>query len=104
MVAFAPGSTCTAWSSFGRCASAWWPTCPSWPSRPVFGYHGCGEREAGDAQPCPQVGGVLIIAFEFVVAGIVPVPMLMRERRFDLSRIRPGPGGAVPLGMAFALG
>lgn len=51
-----------------------------------------------------QVGGVLIIAFGLVVAGVVRVPMLMRERRFDLSRIRPGPGGAVPLGMAFAIG
>lgn len=51
-----------------------------------------------------QVGGVLIIAFGLVVAGVVRVPMLMRERRLDLSRIRPGPGGAVPLGMAFAIG
>ncbi len=51
-----------------------------------------------------QVGGVLIIAFGLVVAGVVRVPMLMRERRFDLSRIRPGPGGAMPLGMAFAIG
>lgn len=51
-----------------------------------------------------QAGGVLIIAFGLVVAGVVRVPMLMREHRLDLTRVRPGPGGAVPLGMAFAIG
>lgn len=51
-----------------------------------------------------QVGGALIIFFGLVVAGVLHVPGLMRERRFDLSRVRPGPAGAVPLGMAFAIG
>lgn len=51
-----------------------------------------------------QVGGLLIIGFGLVVAGVVRVPFLMRERRLDLTRIRPGPGGALPLGMAFAIG
>lgn len=51
-----------------------------------------------------QIGGALIIAFGLVLAGVVRVPMLMRERRLDLSRIRPGPAGAMPLGMAFAIG
>lgn len=51
-----------------------------------------------------QVGGVLIILFGLVLAGVVRIPLLMRERRLDLSRIRPGPAGAFPLGMAFAIG
>ncbi len=36
--------------------------------------------------------------------GVLRVPILYRERRFDLARIRPGPVGALPLGMAFAIG
>ena len=51
-----------------------------------------------------QVGGVVIIVMGLVLAGVVRVPVLMREYRFDLSRVRPGPAGAVPLGMAFAIG
>jgi cytochrome c-type biogenesis protein len=51
-----------------------------------------------------QVGGATIILFGLVVAGAVRLPVLMRERRLDLSRIRPGPAGALPLGMAFAIG
>ena len=51
-----------------------------------------------------QVGGVVIIVMWLVLAGVVRVPVLMREYRFDLSRVRPGPAGALPLGMAFAVG
>ncbi|WP_341252952.1 cytochrome c biogenesis CcdA family protein [Euzebya pacifica] len=51
-----------------------------------------------------RVGGVIIIVMGLVLAGVVRVPLLMREYRFDLSRVRPGPAGAVPLGMAFAIG
>lgn len=51
-----------------------------------------------------RVGGGVIIAMGLVLTGIVPVPALMREYRMDLSRIRPGPAGALPLGMAFAIG
>jgi cytochrome c-type biogenesis protein len=36
--------------------------------------------------------------------GIVRIPFLYRELRFDMRRIRAGPAGAVPLGMTFALG
>lgn len=39
-----------------------------------------------------------------LLAGAVRIPMLMREHRLDLSRLRPGPAGALPLGMAFAIG
>jgi cytochrome c-type biogenesis protein len=51
-----------------------------------------------------RLGGVVIIAMGLLLAGVIRVPVLMREVRFDLSKIRPGPAGAVPLGMAFAIG
>jgi cytochrome c-type biogenesis protein len=51
-----------------------------------------------------RVGGVVIIVMGLVVTGILRIPALMREYRMDLSRIRPGPAGAFPLGMAFAIG
>ncbi|MHB8246334.1 MAG: cytochrome c biogenesis CcdA family protein [Acidimicrobiales bacterium] len=51
-----------------------------------------------------RVAGVLIIVFGIVMTGIVRVPFLYRERRFDLARIPGGPRGAFPLGMAFAFG
>jgi cytochrome c-type biogenesis protein len=51
-----------------------------------------------------RVGGVVIILMGLVVTGILRIPALMREYRMDLSRIRPGPAGAFPLGMAFAIG
>lgn len=51
-----------------------------------------------------KVAGVFVIVMGLVSIGVLRIPLLNRERRFDLGRIRPGPGGAVPLGMAFALG
>ncbi|MGH2680677.1 MAG: cytochrome c biogenesis protein CcdA [Actinomycetota bacterium] len=39
-----------------------------------------------------------------VALGLLRIPFLYREARIDLRRIRAGPLGAVPLGMAFALG
>jgi len=36
--------------------------------------------------------------------GLARVPLLAREARVDLRRIRPGLGGAAPLGAAFAIG
>ena len=51
-----------------------------------------------------RVGGVVVILMGLVLAGVVRIPLLMREYRFDLSRVRPGPAGALPLGMAFAIG
>jgi cytochrome c-type biogenesis protein len=51
-----------------------------------------------------RAGGIVIILMGLVLAGVVRVPLLMREYRFDLSRIRPGPAGALLLGMAFAIG
>ncbi len=51
-----------------------------------------------------KIGGVLVIFMGLVTMGLLRAPFLMRERRFDLRRVAPGPTGAFPLGMAFAIG
>ena len=51
-----------------------------------------------------DVAGAFIIVLGFAMAGLLRVPFLARERRFDLSRVPKGPKGAFPLGMAFAFG
>ncbi len=51
-----------------------------------------------------RIAGVFVIVMGLATTGLLRVPFLYRERRFDLSRIRPGPAGALPLGMAFAIG
>ncbi|MGH2579444.1 MAG: cytochrome c biogenesis CcdA family protein [Actinomycetota bacterium] len=48
--------------------------------------------------------GAFVILMGLVTMGLVRIPVLYRERRVDLRRIRSGPLGAVPLGMAFAVG
>lgn len=50
------------------------------------------------------VAGALIVAMGLVLLGVVRMPWLRRERRADLGSMARGPGGAVPLGVAFALG
>lgn len=50
------------------------------------------------------VSGVVIAAMGFVLIGILRMPWMQRERRVDMSRMARGPGGAFPLGVAFALG
>lgn len=51
-----------------------------------------------------RISGVLIIAMGLSALGLFRLPWLQRERRLDLARIPKGPRGALPLGMAFALG
>lgn len=51
-----------------------------------------------------QVAGVLIIVLGLAMTGVLRVPWLARERRFDLGRLARGPRGAFPLGMAFGFG
>ena len=51
-----------------------------------------------------RIAGVFIIMMGLVTAGVLRIPFLRRELRMDLRRVRPGPSGAVPLGMAFAIG
>ena len=50
------------------------------------------------------VGGAFVVLMGLATAGLVRVPFLQRELRSDLGRWRPGPGGALPLGAAFAFG
>ena len=51
-----------------------------------------------------RISGVFIIGLGLAMLGVVRIPMLYRERRFDLGRVRRGPAGAFPMGMAFAFG
>lgn len=51
-----------------------------------------------------RAAGVLVLAMGLVTAGVIRLPALAREIRIDPRRIGPGPVGAAPLGMAFALG
>ena len=48
--------------------------------------------------------GVVIIALGLATMGLLRVPVLMREKRLDLSRVPRGPAFAFPMGMAFAAG
>lgn len=51
-----------------------------------------------------RVAGVMIIVIGLASTDLLHIPVLRRERRFDLARMPSGPRGAVPLGMAFAFG
>jgi cytochrome c-type biogenesis protein len=51
-----------------------------------------------------RASGVVIIFLGLAMAGVLRVPWLHRERRFDLGRLPRGPRGAPFMGMAFAFG
>ncbi|MGH7777282.1 MAG: cytochrome c biogenesis CcdA family protein [Candidatus Dormibacterales bacterium] len=51
-----------------------------------------------------RVAGAVIIVLGLVLVGLVKVPWLEREGRPLLERVRPGPKGALFLGVAFAFG
>jgi cytochrome c-type biogenesis protein len=51
-----------------------------------------------------RVGGAFVVVLGLATIGILGIPVLYREVRMNLRRIRPGPGWAAPLGMAFAIG
>lgn len=51
-----------------------------------------------------QVSGVFVVAMGASMLIGANVPFLSRGARIDLSRMRRGPAGAFPLGMAFAFG
>ncbi|HEX2063734.1 MAG TPA: cytochrome c biogenesis protein CcdA [Acidimicrobiales bacterium] len=51
-----------------------------------------------------RMAGGVIIVMGLAMMGLLRIPFLYRERRFDMSRIPQGPGGAFALGMAFAFG
>lgn len=51
-----------------------------------------------------RLSGVFVIFMGLAMLGVLRLPFLQMERRFDLNKIKRGPGGAIPLGMAFACG
>ena len=55
-------------------------------------------------QSLTRAAGLFVVLMGLVTIGAIRIPALSREVRLDLRRIRPGPLGAVPLGMAFAVG
>lgn len=58
-----------------------------------------------DARPLAIVCGILIFIFGLYLAGVISIPVLSRERRVDLSRIRVrSTVGALLLGIGFSFG
>ena len=51
-----------------------------------------------------RIAGATIIVMGIFLLGLLPIPLLMREGRPLLERVRPGPSGALFLGIAFAFG
>lgn len=51
-----------------------------------------------------RISGVFIIVLGLAMLGVLRIPLLYREGRFDLGRVPRGPSGAFPMGMAFAFG
>ncbi len=51
-----------------------------------------------------KLAGLFVILLGLATLGVLRLPFLYRERHLDLRRIRSGPAGALPLGMAFAFG
>lgn len=51
-----------------------------------------------------RLAGILIVVMGLAMMGLLRIPFLYRERRFDLSRAPAGPRGAFFMGMAFAFG
>lgn len=68
------------------------------------GFSVFGDQLIARRQFLVRIAGVFIIGIGLVTAGVLRIPFLYRELRMDLRRVRPGPGEAVPLGMAFAIG
>jgi cytochrome c-type biogenesis protein len=75
----------------------------------VFTLLGAGASFVGEfllahRQSLIRVAGLFVVLMGLVTMGAIRIPWLKREVRIDLRRVRPGPLGAVPLGMAFAVG
>lgn len=51
-----------------------------------------------------RIMGLGIIVLGLSMTGLLRLPFLQRERRFDMSRLPRGPGGAFGVGVAFAAG
>lgn len=59
---------------------------------------------ASNARLVDAVAGTIVAVMGLVLLGVLRVPWLQRELRLPLHRVARGPGGAIPLGVAFALG
>jgi len=51
-----------------------------------------------------RVAGVGMVILGLANLGVLRIPALYRERRFDMARLPRGPRAAFPVGMAFAFG
>jgi cytochrome c-type biogenesis protein len=51
-----------------------------------------------------RIAGIFVILMGLATVGVLRIPFLMREARPGLTRVRPGPAGALPMGIAFAVG
>ena len=51
-----------------------------------------------------RLAGIVIVLLGLFLLGLVPLPGLLRERRPLLEHVRPGPEGALLLGIAYAFG
>jgi cytochrome c-type biogenesis protein len=51
-----------------------------------------------------KVAGVFVVGMGLAMLGILRLPFIYREKRLEITRVRSGPLGAFPLGMAFAFG
>ncbi len=51
-----------------------------------------------------RIGGVIIILFGVLLLGIIPIPALSRERRYQFQKKPVGYAGTVAVGMAFGAG
>lgn len=51
-----------------------------------------------------KAAGALVVVMGLATLGVLRVPFLQREVRPGLRKARPGPAGAFPLGVAFAIG
>ncbi len=60
-----------------------------------------GDVVLGNRQLLSRIGGVVVILLGLAVLGIIKVPGLYRERRFQIGRPPLGLIGAFPVGMAF---
>lgn len=59
---------------------------------------------AQSARTLNLVGGAFIVVMGLVTAGVLRIPLLQRQLRYDFSKIGQGPRAAFPLGAAFAFG
>lgn len=65
---------------------------------------GLGLALAQNARTLNLVGGAFIVVMGLVTAGVLRIPLLQRQLRYDFSKIGQGPRAAFPLGAAFAFG